>query len=109
MSDLFTRYRIAIRMANKIMGGTPKDPKVIEGWIKSVIGADRGDEMRAMVLRTMMEMGHDIDEGATTEQLDEAIKNTAGEKSTNGFKRDEHGLYIEGRQIKAMLGGPLCA
>jgi hypothetical protein len=103
MSDLFTRYRISIRMANKIMGGTPKDPKVIEGWIRTRMGLDQGDQLRLMVVKTMREIGHDIGDDPTPAQLDEAIKATVGDKSTNGFKRDERGLYIEGRQIKAAL------
>jgi len=103
MSDLFTRYRIAIRMGNKIMGGTPRDPKVIEGWIKTKMGLEAGDEMRAMVARTMIDLGHDLVDDATEEQLDAAIRDTVAEKSTNGFKRNAAGLFIEGRQIKAML------
>jgi len=103
MSTLFTRYRITIRLNHKIMGGTPRDPQVIEGWIKTKMGLEAGDEMRAMVARTMIDLGHDLVVDATEEQLDAAIRDTVAEKSTNGFKRDAAGLFIEGRQIKAML------
>lgn len=103
MSDLFARYRVTIRMANRIMGGTPKDPKVIEGWIKSKMGLEEGAELRTLVARTMIEMGHDLAEGATPEELDAAIAATVADKSTNGFKRTDQGLIIEGRQVKAML------
>jgi hypothetical protein len=103
MNELFTRYRVSIRIAHRIMGGTPKDPKVIEGWIKSKIGLEDADELRAVVARTMAELGHDISEGATPEQLDAAIAATVADKSTNGFKRDDQGLYIESRTVKAML------
>lgn len=103
MSELFSRYRVTIRVAHRIMGGTPKDPKVIEGWIKTKIGLEDGAELRALVARTMIEMGHDLSEGATPEELDAAIAATVADKSTNGFKRDEEGLYIESRTVKAML------
>lgn len=103
MSDLFTRYRITIRLSNKIMGGVPRDPKVIEGWIKTRLGMEQGDQLRAMVIRTMLDMGHDLGEDPTTEQLDAAISASVADKSTNGFKRNADGLYIEGRQLKAML------
>lgn len=103
MSDLFTRYRISIRMANKIMGGVPKDPKVIEGWIRTRMGLDQGDQLRLMVAKTMRELGHELGDDPTPAQLDEAIRSTVGEKGTNGFKRNAAGLYIEGRQIKAAL------
>lgn len=103
MSDLFTRYRITIRLTNKIMGGVPKDPKVIEGWIKTKIGLDQGDQLRIMVVKTMRELGHVLADDPTDDEVDAAIKATVGDKSTNGFKRDARGLFIEGRQIKAML------
>jgi len=103
MSDLFTRYRITLDLTAKIMGGTPRDPKVIEGWIKTKMGLEQGDALRAMVARTMIDLGHDLMEDATEEQIDAAIGSTVAEKSTNGFKRDANGLYVEGRQIKACL------
>lgn len=103
MSDLFTRYRVTIRITNRIMGGTPKDPKVIEGWIKSRMGLEEGEELRIQVVRTMIELGHELGDAPAPEELDAAIAATVADKSTNGFKRDERGLYIESRTTKAML------
>lgn len=103
MSDLFTRYRVTLRIAHRIMGGTPKDPKVIEGWIKTKMGLADGAELRALVARTMIDMGHDLAEGATPEQIDQAIAATVADKNTNGFKFDADGLYVESRTVKAML------
>jgi hypothetical protein len=103
MSELFTRYRISIRFTAKLMGGTPKDPRVIEGWIKTRMGLEQGDQLRQMVVRTLRDLGHDLIDDPTPEQVDEAIKATVGDKSTVGFKRDARGLFIEGRQIKAAL------
>jgi hypothetical protein len=79
----------------KIMGGTPTDPKVIEGWLKTKLVESRDDLMRAAVAEIMEERGI---------PADEAAKIVADNKNLSGFKRDkENGLYIEGRQIKAML------
>lgn len=76
-----------------IAGGTPTDANVAEGWIKTKLGA-KDDQLREMVAQTMVERGI----GA-----DEAAKVVDSLKHLNGFKRDEQGLYIEGRQLKAAL------
>lgn len=77
-----------------IAGGTPTDPKVAEAWLKTKLGADKDDQIRKMVAETMLERGVTADEA--TQIVNEV-------KHLNGFKRDERGLYIEGRQLKAAL------
>jgi hypothetical protein len=103
MSDLFARYRVTLRMSSRIMGGVPKDPKVIEGWIKTKMGLEEGEELRNLVWRTMIDLGHNLGATPTEAELDTAIAATVADKSTNGFKRNDAGLIIEGRQVKAML------
>lgn len=76
-----------------IAGGTPTDPNVAEGWIKTKLGA-KDDLLREMVAETMVERGV---------TADEAAKLVDTQKHLNGFKRDENGLFIEGRQLKAAL------
>lgn len=77
-----------------IAGGTPTDPKVAEGWLRSKLGIDKDDIIREMVAETMVERGVTADEATTI---------VSENKHLNGFRRDEHGLYIEGRQLKAAL------
>jgi hypothetical protein len=76
-----------------IAGGTPSDPKVAEGWLRSKL-ADKDDLIREQVAQVMVERGITADEAAR--EIDIL-------KHLNGFKRDERGLYIEGRQLKAAL------
>lgn len=76
-----------------IAGGTPSDPKVAEGWLKTKL-ADKDDLIREAVATTMAERGITADEAAAEVDM---------LKHLNGFKRDEQGLYIEGRQLKAAL------
>jgi len=77
-----------------IAGGTPTDEKVAEAWLKTKL-ADSGDLIREAVATTMVERGI---------PAEEAIKEVDNLKHLNGFKRDsEHGLYIEGRQLKAAI------
>jgi len=80
-------------LVGTIAGGTPTDQKVAEGWLKTKLGA-KDDLLREMVAETMAERGV---------TADEAAKIVDATKHLNGFKRDENGLYIEGRQLKAAL------
>lgn len=77
-----------------IAGGIPSDPKVAEGWLKSKLGLDSEVALQKMVADTMAERGVSVEEAI-------AITNTM--KNLNGFKRDEDGLYIEGRQLKSAI------
>lgn len=74
-----------------LAGGTPSDPKVAEGWLKTKLG-DKDDLIREAVAEVMAERG--LDEEA-------AAKEVELRKHLNGFRRDENGLYVEGRQLKA--------
>lgn len=77
-----------------IAGGTPTDPKVAEGWIKTKLGATSERIVQEMAAEAMVERGV---------TADEAVALVNAQKNLNGFKRDEQGLYIEGRQLKAAL------
>lgn len=91
----------------QLMGGTPSDPRVAEGWLKSKMGLDKEDIIAQAVKEVMAE--RNIDEK-------EAMKEVDNRRHLNGFKRDrcedcpedalcggQHQLYIEGRHLKAAL------
>lgn len=82
-------------VVSTLAGGTPTDPKVAEGWIRTKI-ADNDDLIREGVAEIMVDRGVDAD--AAAEEL-------ARNRHLNGFKRDlSNGeLYIEGRQLKACI------
>lgn len=80
-------------LVGTIAGGTPSTEKTAEGWLRSKLAA-KDDVLRAMVAETMVERA--IGE-------DEAVELVTNGLTLNGFKRDEQGLYIEGRQLKAAL------
>lgn len=86
------RYAATITVTN-LAGGTPSDPRVAEGFLKSKLG-DKDDLIRDLVAQTMVERGITAEEAVT--EVDKL-------KHLNGFKRNEHGLYIEGRQLKAAI------
>jgi hypothetical protein len=85
------RFHGTITVRN-MAGGVPSDPRVAEGWLKTKLTDNRDDLIRDLVAQTMVERGVTADEA--TELVDIA-------KHLNGFKRNEHGLYFEGRQLKA--------
>jgi hypothetical protein len=80
-------------LVHHIHGGIPSDPKVAEGWLRSKLAA-KDDLIRQMVAETMVDRNIDAEEAAAV--VDER-------KHLCGFKRDENGLYIEGRQVKAAI------
>lgn len=115
--DIFTTYEVELTFTDKLMGGVPKDPKVIHGWLRSKAGIDDRTELMKVAARTMEENGVDFElsssqiaEMVETDPdrlwglMEQATDSMAQSKQTNGFKIDsQHGLYIEDRQIKAAL------
>lgn len=87
-------YEAELHGTAQILGGTPTDSRVAEGWIKTKLGIDKDDLLREAVAEVMVERGVTADE-ATTEVLNN--------RQLCGFKRDENGLYMEGRHVKAAI------
>jgi len=85
---LFDSYRVTIDLVD-IAGGTPADPKMLEGWINAT-NKEKSAEDRAALVE------------ATADELP-VIAGEQEAKSWVRFKRDDRGPYIEGRCIKAAL------
>jgi hypothetical protein len=113
---LFATYDTTIRYQDRIAGGTPADPRMIDAWLRTKAGLTNDEERRQVVLRTLKEMKPElfmpgengvpaIDiETATYDDLVAASTKAAQDKQTNGFKRpDGKHLAIETRHPKAML------
>jgi hypothetical protein len=111
--ELFATYEVELQFVDKIMGGVPKNPKVVEGWLRAKAGVTEARELFQATARTMAENGTplDYDPSALATMnpdemyhiIDRATQEHAALKSTNGFKHDDEGLYIEDRQIKAAI------
>jgi hypothetical protein len=87
------RFKLTLHV-DAIAGGTPTDPKVAEGWLRTKL-ADPDDLIREQVAQVMTERGVNADEAA---------REVDSRKHLNGFLRDGHkGLYIGGRQLKAAI------
>lgn len=92
-TDIYNRVSGSL-LVDRLLGGIPSDQKVAEGWIKKHMGADNESLVQETVAKTMVERGLEVDDA-----VDEVVAIT----KLNGFKRDELGIYIEGRQLKAAL------
>lgn len=100
--DLFAKYQVSLQFTGRVMGGVPQRPDIIEGWIRQrVMSGD--DAVKAELIRTMIDLGIDVSEGTSMEDLQAAAKKIATEQHGNTFRRDEHGLFVSAYQIKAAL------
>lgn len=95
--QLNDRWSVSLQFLNRIIGGIPavglegadpeKDRSILQLWLQQRLGDKvTEEELAAEVEKTMQE-------AYASEEP----------KSTTTFKTNETGLYIEGRQVKAML------
>jgi len=89
--EIYEKYGVELKFRDKLLGGVPKNPDVIKGWLNAKVA--KGE---------LISSESEIDDlaAATAEEMKAT---TQENKSWTGFKSDDNGLYIEGRQIKAML------
>lgn len=100
----FTRYRVELRCVGALMGGIPKNPAVMEGWLRTKSGFVMDEEETALALKEILaRQGVPFPELATIEELVAASKEAGAETKGNGFYSDRHGLVLESRCVKAML------
>lgn len=100
--SLFSRYRIEITFLNRVFGGVPQRKEIIESWLRQrVAGGD--EELKAMMLRTLDEIGANVDEGATVDELWAASNKAASDNYANTFRRDSKGIYLGDYQVKAAM------
>jgi len=113
LDDVFVHRLVTVQLTNRLYGGTPQRPDVIEAWLRTKTGVTQEAELAAMTKRTLLEIDPDLIEQAKDEQGREltayelmklASEKLATSQTTVGFKRDRKGgLFIESRQIKAGL------
>lgn len=92
------QFRGALKV-DRICGGTPTDPNVAKAWLQSKLGVRSDALVQQQVAEVMIERG--VTKG-------EAVTVVDANRHLNGFRRDENGLYIEGRQLKAALKEAAC-
>lgn len=115
----YALYTATLQFRDRLLGGRPKDPSIIQKWLARTTGLTERQELARFAARAAMENGIDLgyaeEELALMdpEELDQLLQRQsellkeAGEayveQSGSGFARDENGLYISDYQIKACL------
>jgi hypothetical protein len=102
-SKLWIHYEVECQFTSLVMAGTPARADVIAGFIRAKMGVDSDTELAAMVKKTLGEIGVETPDAATLEDVIKASESIASERHGNVFKRDQHGLYLETRQVKSGL------
>lgn len=87
--NLWKRHSITLGITNRIVGGVPTDPELIKGWISANMPEVVAEEQRKLAEKTLAELPK------ATEEKAEGMWTT--------FKRTDAGVYIEGRQVKALF------
>lgn len=101
-SDLFTRYRVSLTFAGRVMGGVPQKPEIIESWLRrTLIGGD--EELRMQLLKTLDDLDIEVPLNPTREEIVEAANKVAATRNGNTFRRNDQGLYLSDYQIKALF------
>lgn len=88
LPDIWQAKTVRIRMRDKLCGTIPKNPETLLKYVSVVTGSAATEE--------------DVAEFADRLAGEVEAEATA-EPAVTTFKRDEHGLYMEDRQFKAML------
>lgn len=101
-TGLFTRYRVCLAFTDRVMGGIPQKPEIIESWLRQrIMGGD--EELRLQLVKTLQDLEIEVPAAATREEIIEAAKKIAATRNGNTFRRDANGLFLANYQIKAML------
>jgi len=82
VQNMYYVYRVELAFRDMLLGGVPTDPNIIDKWLESKKKPD------LTTPEAIAKEKEDIEE-------EEGLLTT--------FKKDEGGLYIEGRQIVAMM------
>ena len=103
--EAWTQYVARLSFTGRLYGGSPFDPQLVEGWLKSKLGITDEEELRTWTKKHLAETQGldpaDVDDAA----IEKAIEENAIEKKAQGFKRTpgDNAPYIEGRHVKAMI------
>ena len=82
---MYRKYRVSIQIRNRIVGGIPKNIETLKAMV-------RGSTLPPEMQKPMVE------------KIADEVDATPEEPPTlTTFKKDEKGLYIEERQVKALL------
>ena len=86
---LHTELTATLELTNRLVGGIPSNPNLIEPWIRATMKEASDEDRKKIVDGTLKELPTLVDEKSQT--------------MWTTFKKDSKGIYIEGRQVKSMF------
>lgn len=101
-TDVFTKYHVSLTFTDKVMGGIPQKPEIIESWLRTrILGGD--EELRIQLIKTLDDIGIEVPADATREEVIEAANTMAASRQGNTFQRDHRGMCLGDYQFKALV------
>jgi hypothetical protein len=97
----YPRWLVECRFTDKVMGGHPKQPDVLLGWLKTRFSKE--EDIRRQLIEYVQLQGIDVSESVTIEEVWAQLKSFGSEQHGNGFHKDGRGLFIPARCAKAMI------
>lgn len=89
LSLKWQKYAVELQIQNRVVGGIPTSPNLIEGWLKAHMPLVSEDERATLAAKTADELPQ------ATEEKAQGMWTT--------FKTDDEGPYLESRNVKAAL------
>lgn len=104
-TSAFTRYRVELTFREKVLGGTPSNPKILADHISAKAGvSDEAVKQKLLASSLAERLGIDAANSASLDEILAAAEDVASTHNTNGFRRDpKKGLFLPGRYAKAMI------
>jgi len=104
--ETYVGWKAVLQFRDTVEGGVPKDPEMIRTWILAKVSKGElkmePQEVEELIRTTAQEVIVQEEE-AEEETSKEQVTRRKLKASWCGFKSDENGLYIEARQVHAML------
>lgn len=103
-TSAYTRYRVELTFREKVLGGTPSNPKILAGHISAKAGvSDEAVKQKLLATSLAERLGLEA-ASANLDDIMAAAEDVAATQNTNGFRRDPaKGLFLPGRYAKALL------
>lgn len=100
----FIAYEAELQFTGRLAGGSPSDPKLVEGWLTKNLGITDEEQLRSWTMKHLAETRGLDPADASLDEIEAAMEENASEKKAQVFKRTLNGEpYVEPRHVKAMI------
>lgn len=104
--EIYIGWKVVAQVRETLEGGIPLDPEMIKTWLMAKVSKGElkmePQEIEELIRRTTEEV-YVPEEGEGEEVTKEEVAKRKLKASWCGFKSDANGLYLEARQVHALL------